>query len=127
MIAVMSRALAVLACLLFVVTVGCSKESPEPLQLQGNLLKVVNNTDEEWKNVELWLNWYYRAAIASIPAHGRADATLDMFVEGYGRRFNSATAMVKDLRLKAVRPNGEPFELTYRFKGDKLSDALGKR
>jgi hypothetical protein len=62
----------------------------------------------------------------SIPAHSRADATLDMFVEGYGRRFNPASAMVKDLKLKAVRPNGEPLELTYHFKADNLNEALGK-
>lgn len=114
----MSRSLAVLACLLLlVVNSGCSKEDTEPLQLKGNLLKIVNDTDEEWKNVELWLNWYYRSGMPTIPAHSRVDATLDMFVEGYGRRFDSKTASVKDLKLKAVRPNGEPLELTYKFKG----------
>jgi hypothetical protein len=123
----MFRAPAALACLLLVFSAGCGKEKVEPLQLQGNLLKVVNDTDEEWKNVELWLNWYYRAGMKSIPAHSRADATLDMFVEGYGRRFNAASTQVKDLKLKAVRANGEPLELTYHFKADNLNEALGKR
>jgi hypothetical protein len=43
----------------------------QPLKLEGGKLVIRNDTDEEWKNVELWLNWYYRAVVPSIPAHGR--------------------------------------------------------
>ena len=119
----MKRALAVLT-LLFVAA-ACGEDQLRPLTLEGGKLVIRNDTDEEWKNVELWLNWYYRAVIPSIPAHGRVDATLDSFMEGYGRRFDYAHTMVKDLKLTARRPNGETLELTLPFKsGDGLKDAM---
>jgi hypothetical protein len=119
----MKRALAVLT--LLALAVGCSDEKAPPLKLDGNKLVIRNDTDEEWKNVELWLNWYYRAVLPSIPAHGRVDATLDSFMEGYGRRFDYAHTMVKDLKLTARRANGETLELKLPFKdGDGLKDAV---
>jgi len=119
----MKRALAVLT--LLVVAVACSDDKLQPLKLDGGKLVIRNDTDEEWKNVELWLNWYYRAVVPSIPAHGRVDATLDSFMEGYGRRFDYTHTMVKDLKLTARRPNGETLELKLPFKsGDGLTDAL---
>lgn len=119
----MTRALAVLT-LLFVVA-ACGGDKLQPLTLNGGTLVVRNDTDEEWKSVEIWVNWYYRAVIPSIPAHGRVDAKLDAFLEGYGRRFDYTHTMVKDVKLTARRPNGEPLELKLPFKsGDDLKDAL---
>ena len=119
----MRRVLAVLT--LLYVTAACGADKLQPLTLDGGKLVIRNDTDEEWKNVELWLNWYYRAVIPSVPAHGRVDATLDSFMEGYGRRFDYAHTMVKDLKLTARRPNGETLELKLPFKsGDGLKDAV---
>jgi len=119
----MKRVLAVLALLFG--AAACGGDQLQPLKLDGGTLVVRNDTDEEWKNVEIWVNWYYRAVIPSIPPHGRVDAKLDAFMEGYGRRFDYAHTMVKDLKLTAKRPNGEPLELKLPFKsGDDLKDAM---
>jgi len=114
----------ILACAA-AVAVGCSKIPPEPLKLEGNLLTVDNLTSEEWSNVEIWLNTYYRITARSIPPGGRLQAPLDMFVAGLGQRFNFQRAQIHSLRLTAKLPDGRPLEINKQFEGDSLTGALG--
>lgn len=37
-------------------SVACSKPSVEPLQLPGDRLTVDNQTPDDWRDVEIWLN-----------------------------------------------------------------------
>jgi hypothetical protein len=104
---------------------GCHKIPPEPLKLEGNLLTVDNRTSQEWTHVEIWLNTYYRITTASIPAGGRLQAPLDMFVAGLGQRFDYRRAQIRDLRLTAKLPDGTPLELKKAFETSGLNDALG--
>ncbi len=103
---------------------ACSKVPLEPLKLEGNLLTVDNQTAREWSNVEIWLNTYYRVTARSIPAGGRFQTPLDMFVAGFGQRFDFRRAQVRDLRLTARLPDGQPLELKKEFEKDDLTGAL---
>ena len=94
---------------------GCSKPAVEPLQLDGNILTVDNQTSTDWTGVEVWLNTYYRVTAASIPAHSRFQAPLDTFVAGFGQRFDFHRAQVHDLRLTAKLPDGRPLEIKKQF------------
>jgi hypothetical protein len=98
-----------------VATIGCSGPPVEPLKLDGNLLTVDNRSSVEWKNVEIWLNTYYRLKTDSIPAKGRFQAPLDAFVAGFGQRFQFRRMQVKDLRLNATLPDGKPLEIKKQF------------
>jgi len=109
--------------------VGCSERGPdatrnnvaralygppsrgEPLQLNGDVLMVENQSGRDWTNVEIWLNTYYRSTTSSIPAGARAQAPLDTFVDGYRRPFNVARTTPWSLRLTAKLPDGQTFEL----------------
>jgi len=104
---------------------GCSHAAPEPLRLEGNLLTVDNRSSSDWKNVEVWLNTYYRVTAASIPAGGRFQAPLDVFVAGFGQRFNFHRMQVRDVRLTATLPEGRPLELKKQFEVGGLAGALG--
>jgi len=108
--------------LLFVnaAAVGCSKLPPEPLKLDGNTLTIDNRSNEEWKNVEVWLNTYYRLPIDSIPPKGHVQAPLDNFVAGFGQRFQFRRMQVKDLRLTAKLPDGRPLEIKKAFRASGL-------
>ena len=114
--------------LCFVVAVamaGCSSTPAiEPLKLDGNMLTVFNGTSREWTNVEIWINRYYRVTTKSIPAGGRFQAPLDVFVSGYARRFDFRRAQIKDVRLNAKWPDGQPFELKKEFEVGGLAGAL---
>ena len=117
-------ALGALACAA-AIAAGCQKIPTEPLKLDGNLLTVDNRTSQEWSNVEIWLNTYYRITARSIPPGGRLQAPLDMFVAGLGQRFNFQRAQIHSLRLTAKLPDGRPLEINKQFEGDSLTGALG--
>ena len=104
---------------------GCYKPPPEVLTLKGNLLTVDNRTRNEWTNVEVWLNTHYRITAKSIPPGGRLQAPLDMFVAGFGQRFNFNRMQVRDLRLTAKLPDGRPLEVKKEFEAGGLAGALG--
>lgn len=113
--------------LVFVAAAACSRPPIETLKLDGNLLTVTNQTSTEWTNVEIWLNRYFRATAASIPAGSRFQAPLDGFVSGYGQRFDFKRMQVKDLRLTAKLPDGKPLEIRKDFEVGGLAGALGKK
>ena len=97
------------------VTVGCAEPPVEPLKLDGNRLTVDNRSPQEWRNVEIWLNTYYRVPVESIPPKGRFQTTLDNFVAGQGQRFQFRKMQIKDLRLTATLPDGKPLEIKKDF------------
>lgn len=104
---------------------ACSGPQPEPMLLEGNLLTVDNRTSHDWTDVEIWLNTYYRITTAAIPAGGRFQAPLDVFVAGFGQRFNFHSTQVNDLRLTAHVRGGERFEIKKQFQASGLAGALG--
>jgi hypothetical protein len=117
--------------LLFAVIVGavaasaaCERARPA-LNLDGNRLTIYNDTNEEWREVEVILNHHFRIQPKNIEPDGIVQAPLDIFVAGYGQRFNFKTMQVTDLVLKAKRPSGEPVEVRYVFRKGGLEEALG--
>ena len=104
---------------------ACSERTRPALNLDGGRLTIYNDTDETWSNVEVILNQHFRIQPKDIEPDGIVQAPLDIFVAGYGQRFNFKTMQINDLRLTAKRPNGEPIELRYQFRNGGLQDALG--
>ncbi len=123
---------AVVTALIVLLCAGCRKPAPaQALTLQGNLLTIDNRTDENWTQVEVWINQTYRATTDTVPAHGRVNATLDGFTAGFGQRFDFRRMQIHDLRLKAKQPDGSVVEIVKPMSGDPLGDAMkglgGKR
>jgi hypothetical protein len=104
---------------------ACSKPPVDPLQLERGTLTVSNQSAREWTHVEIWLNRSYRVTAASIPAGTRFQAPLDSFVAGFGQRFDIKRMPVKDLRLTATLPDGQPLELKKVFTASGLAGAFG--
>ncbi len=112
------RAVSLSVALGFITMCGaaaCSPPPVEPLKLEGNMLTVDNRSTSDWKDVEIWLNTYYRVKTDSIPAKGRFQAPLDTFVAGFGQRFEFRRMQVKDLKLNATLPDGKPLEIKKQF------------
>jgi hypothetical protein len=118
---------AMTAALLSVATAGCSgpAAAPDPMQLDGAMLTVDNRTSRDWTGVEIWLNRYFRVTTSSIPAGGRFQAPLDLFVSGYLQRFDARRMQINDLTLTAKLPDGTPLELKKQFQAGGLVGALG--
>jgi hypothetical protein len=104
--AVSTRALVVLAVLAAVFTPACSETLPPPLKVERNLLTVDNRTDQDWLGVEIWINQQYRITAPRIAAHTRFSSTLDMFVAGWGQRFDIRRRRIDRLVLTAHTPDG---------------------
>jgi hypothetical protein len=85
---------------------ACSKPPLEALHVERNLLTVDNRTDRDWLDVEIWINRQYRITAKRIAAHTRFSAALDMFVAGWGQRFDVRKQRIDSLELKAHEPGG---------------------
>ena len=104
---------------------GCSAPPRDPLQLEGNLLTVENQSAQDWTEVQIDLNTYFRITAPVIRAGSRFQAPLDVFVAGFGQRFNFRRMQLHSLRLTAKLPDGRPMELNKQFQLSGLAGALG--
>jgi hypothetical protein len=112
---------ALVACAL---AAGCSSPASRPIQVQRNLLTVDNQTSRDWLEVEIWINQQYRITVPRIAARSRFTATLDVFVAGFGQRFDVKRQRIDDLRLKAREPDGTPVEVRFEPPKAGLAGAL---
>jgi hypothetical protein len=103
---------------------ACAKPEVEPIQLDGIRLTVDNRTDQDWTDVEMWINRYFRLKVPKIRKGQRFQAQLDSFVSGYGRRFEFERIQIKDLRVNAKAADGTLIELRKEMTGDPLTEAL---
>jgi hypothetical protein len=103
----------------------CTAPPRETLQLEGNLLTVDNQSAQDWHDVEIYLNTYYRVTASKIPARSRFQAPLDVFVAGFGQRFDMRRMPIRSLKLTAKRPDGQPMEVVKQFQLSGLAGALG--
>jgi hypothetical protein len=120
----MLRALLAAAVIAALAPAACTKPPRDPLKLEGNRLTVFNDTDNDWTDVEIWLNRQFRITVPKIPRGAPFMTSLDVFVAGFGQRFDFKRMQIRDLRLKAKNGAGKPFELTKEFTGNGLEGAL---
>jgi hypothetical protein len=116
-----SFAAALVACAL---AAGCSSPASRPIQVQRNLLTVDNQTSRDWLEVEIWINQQYRIAVPRIAARSRFTATLDVFVAGFGQRFDVRRQRIDDLRLKGREADGTPVDVRFEPPKAGLAGAL---
>jgi hypothetical protein len=103
----------------------CSEPPRETLRLEGNMLTVDNQTAQDWTSVEIYLNTYFRVTASTIRARSRFQAPLDVFVAGFGQRFDLRRTPIRSLKLIAKLPDGQPLELNKKFESGGLAGALG--
>src|SRR5438552_2356599 len=104
----MRRALFVAVVMVIATCAGCVDIPPDPLQLDRGMLTVNNHTRSDWKDVEIWINQYFRVTVPTIAARSRFQVPLDSFVSGYSQRFDIHRSVINDLRLTATQPDGAP-------------------
>lgn len=106
---------------------ACADIPADPIQFEGGLLTVDNRTSDDWLNVEIWANQYFRATVPSIAAGSRLQVPLSAFVSGYGQRFDPQHTMIRDLRLTAKNARGEAVALQKEFQKSGLAQLGGKK
>jgi hypothetical protein len=86
--------------------------APEPIKVEGNMVHVENQTSREWTDVEIWVNNHYRATRAKMLPGERLQVPLDVFVAGFGQRFDVRRQAVRGIEVTA-KQGGDPIALTW--------------
>ncbi len=91
----------------------CGKETPEPIQINGNRLSVFNQTPYRWTNVEVWMNNHYRVTLSQLDAGQRFDVPLDAFVAGNGHRFQPQHQAPAGIQVLAKSADGKDVKINW--------------
>ncbi|MEW5982856.1 MAG: hypothetical protein AB1806_10860 [Acidobacteriota bacterium] len=103
----------VLAACVLTAAAACRAEVRRPIVVDGNTLTLENQTADEWRGVEIWLNDHYRVTKPVMPPGERFVVPLDAFVAGFGQRFNSKRQIVQGIEVTATNARGEPVRLVH--------------
>jgi hypothetical protein len=93
------------------IAAACSSPASHPIQIDEGLLTVDNRTPHDWSGVEIWINRQYRVTVPRIAARTRFTTTLDVFVAGFGQRFDRRRQRIDEVRLTAREPDGTGVDL----------------
>jgi hypothetical protein len=91
----------------------CRVDERQPILVSEGRVVVTNLTGTAWSNVDIWLNDYYRAQARSLAPEQRLEVPLNVFVAGFGQRFDPARQQPEGLELTARGARGEPITLRW--------------
>jgi hypothetical protein len=100
-----------LACAMALL-LGC-RPRPEPIRVDHGRLVVENLTRQEWRDVTVTVNAYYRGGSPSLEPGGRLETPLTNFVTGFGQRFDTNREHVRRVEVRAKTPAGEPIAIDW--------------
>ena len=107
----MRRALTVFAVLAIASLAACSKPDP-PISVGEGMVTVVNQTEQDWKEVLITVNDHFRGYVPVLKADGRANAPLNQFTTGHGQRWTTGT-LVRTVDVTAKNADGTNVKLTW--------------
>ena len=99
--------------LLIAGSVACYQKTPPRIVVADNVVTVQNLTSEEWRDVEVWLNYHYRVTKLSMPPGQRFGIPLNVFVAGFGQRFDVRRQVVQTIQVKAKTKAGVPVDIMF--------------
>lgn len=100
---------AVLCCLPLLA--GCS-DPPPPISVSEGMVSVLNQTDQDWKEVLITVNDHFRGFVPALKAAGRANAPLTQFTTGHGQRWTQGTP-VRTIDVTAKAADGTDVKLSW--------------
>ena len=92
---------------------ACS-DPPEPIDVEGSLITVINTTPHDWTNVLIVVNDHYRGGTPLLRAEGRLNAPVSQFDTGYGQRWPMGTT-IRKVQVTAQAANGAPVKLDWEI------------
>jgi hypothetical protein len=105
------RASVVLVALALAGVAACS-DPPPPIAVEEGAVTVLNQTDQDWKDVLITVNDHFRGFVPVLKAQGRANAPLSQFATGHGQRWTSGT-LVRTVDVTAKNPDGTDVKLIW--------------
>jgi hypothetical protein len=108
-----SLGLVVVAALIVVFLTSPRRLKEPPIRVEGPRLIVENQTGQEWRNVTVTVNAYYRGQAASLAPGGRLETRLGTFMTGLGQYFNPAREPVRTVQVRATDASGQPVAIDW--------------
>jgi hypothetical protein len=105
------RASVLLAAILLTGLAACS-EPPPPISVGEGMVTVLNQTEQDWKEVLITVNDHFRGYVPVLKAEGRANAPLNQFTTGHGQRWSDGTR-VNTVDVTAKSAAGTDIKLTW--------------
>lgn len=105
------RLTAALALVCLGLAAACS-DPPPPLSVSEGMVTVLNQTDEDWKDVLITVNDHFRGFLPVLKADGRANAPLSQFTTGHGQRWTQGAA-VRTIDVTAKTAGGADVKLSW--------------
>jgi hypothetical protein len=90
---------------------GCS-DPPPPISVGEGMVTVLNQTNQDWKEVLITVNDHFRGFVPALKAEGRANAPLSQFSTGHGQRWMTGT-VVRTVDVTAKSADGADVKLTW--------------
>jgi hypothetical protein len=100
------------ACVSLASIASC-RHAPDPIRVDRGRLVVENQTDQEWRDVTVTVNAYYRGGAQTLLPSGRLETPLTNFVTGLGQRFNVNRERVRRVEVRATTAAGQPVALNW--------------
>jgi hypothetical protein len=91
---------------------GCDERLPE-IEVAEGIIHVRNITDQEWRNVRIWVNEYYAVSVRSIPPAGFVRERVRRFVAAQGQTINTSTTPVTSVVVLAVDADGARVRIVW--------------
>ncbi|HJR60192.1 MAG TPA: hypothetical protein VJ813_12355 [Vicinamibacterales bacterium] len=105
------RASVGLVALALIAFSACS-EPPPPISVGEGMITVLNQTDQEWKQVLITVNDHFRGVVPVLQPEGRANAPLSQFTTGHGQRWTTGT-LVRTVDVTATSADGTDVKLSW--------------
>lgn len=107
------RSAAVAAAYAGFALIAACRHAPEPIRVDRGQLVIENLTDDEWRDVTVTVNAYYRGGARTLAARGRLEGPLGNFVTGLGQRFDVRRERVSRVEVRATTAGGKPVALDW--------------
>jgi len=106
--------------LVLVVVVGasllprfCQSDERRAIRVEESRVVVTNLTGTAWSDVTVWLNDYYRAQAPKLAPEQRLEVPLDVFVAGWGQRFDPHRYAAVGIEVTARGADGTSVAFTW--------------
>ena len=108
-----ARSWTVAAFVCAIALVAACRARPEPIRVDRGRLIVENLSRQEWRDVKVTVNAYYRGESRSLLPGGRLETPLTSFVTGLGQRFDTNREHVRRVEVRATTTAGEPVAIDW--------------
>jgi hypothetical protein len=104
---------AVLLAGLLIVVAACKGDERREITVASDRITVVNMTDTAWSDVDVWLNDHYRAQARELAVGQRLEVPIDVFIAGFGQRFDKKKQIPFRVEVDATGANGKPVRVIW--------------